>query len=45
MCQNNHQYKVGGKILVKRKKSYKHELELMGTLPITSSMERFASKR
>ena len=26
MRQNNHQYKVGEKILVKRKKIYKHEL-------------------
>ena len=35
MCQNNHQYKVGGKILVKRKKNYKHELEFIGSFPIT----------
>ena len=26
MCQNNHQYKVGDKILVKRKEKSKHEL-------------------
>ena len=26
MRRNNHQYKVGDKILVKRKKNYKHEL-------------------
>ena len=35
MRQNNHQYKVGDKILVKRKKNSKHELELMGPFPIT----------
>ena len=35
MRQNNHQYKVGEKILVKRKKKSKHELELMGPFPIT----------
>ena len=35
MWQNNHQYKVGDKILVKRKKNYKHELEFMGPFPIT----------
>ena len=28
--RNNHQYKVGDKILVKRKKSFKHDLEFMG---------------
>ena len=33
--RNNHQYKVGDKILVKRKKNSKHELEFMGPLPIT----------
>ena len=26
MRRNNHQYKVGDKILVKRKKNFKHEL-------------------
>ena len=35
MRQNNHQYKVGDKILGKRKKNSKHELEFMGPLPIT----------
>ena len=35
MRWNNHQYKVGHKILVKRKKNSKHELEFMGPFPIT----------
>ena len=35
MQQNNHQYKVGEKIVVKRKKNSKHELECMGPFPIT----------
>ena len=35
MRQNDHQYKVGDKILVKRKKNSKHELEFMGPFPIT----------
>ena len=35
MQRNNHQYKVGDKILVKRKKIYNHELEFMGPFPIT----------
>ena len=35
MRRNNHQYKVGDKILVKRKKNSKHELEFMGLFPIT----------
>ena len=35
MQRNNHQYKVGDKILVKRKKISKHELEFMGPFPIT----------
>ena len=35
MRRNNQQYKVGDKILVKRKKNYKHELEFMGPFPIT----------
>ena len=35
MRRNNHQYKVGDKILVKRRKNYKHELEFMGPFPIT----------
>ena len=35
MRRNNHQYKVGDKILVKCKKNYKHELEFMGPFPIT----------
>ena len=35
MRRNNHQYKVGDKILVKRKKNSKHKLEFMGPFPIT----------
>ena len=35
MRQNNHQYKVGDKILVKHKKNSKHELEFMGSFYIT----------
>ena len=35
MHRNNHQYKVGDKIPVKRKKNLKHGLELMGPLLIT----------
>ena len=35
MQRNNHQYKVGEKILVKHKKNSKHELEFMGPFPIT----------
>ena len=35
MRRNNHQYKIGDKILVKRKKNSKHELEFMGPFPIT----------
>ena len=35
MRRNNHQYKIGDKILVKRKKNSKHELECMGPFPIT----------
>ena len=35
MRWNNHQYKVGNKILVKHKKNSKKKLEFMGTLPIT----------
>ena len=35
MRRDNHQYKVGEKILVKRKKISKHELEFMGLFPIT----------
>ena len=34
MRRNNHQYKVGENILVKRKKNSKHELEFMGPFPI-----------
>ena len=37
MRRNNHQYKVGDKILVKRKKNSKHELEFMGPFPITKT--------
>ena len=35
MLRNKHQYKVGDKILVKRKKIFKHKLEFMGPFPIT----------
>ena len=35
MRRNNHQYKVGDKILVKRMKNSKHDLEFMGPFPIT----------
>ena len=35
MRQNNHQYKVGDKILVNCKKNSKHKLEFMGPFPIT----------
>ena len=35
MRRNNHQYKVGDKILVKCKKNSKHKLEFMGPFPIT----------
>ena len=35
MRRNNHQYKVGDKILVKRKKNSNHELEFMGPFGIT----------
>ena len=35
MRRNNRQYKVGDKILVKRKKNSKHKLEFMGPFPIT----------
>ena len=33
MHRNNHQYKVGDKILVKRKKNFKHELQFMCSIP------------
>ena len=35
MQRNNHQYNIGDKILVKRKKNSKHELEFMSPFPIT----------
>ena len=35
MQRNNHPYKIGDKILVKRKKKSKHELKFMGPFPIT----------
>ena len=35
MRRNNHQYKVGEKILVKRTKNSKYELKFMGPFPIT----------
>ena len=46
MHRNNDQYKVGDKILVKRKKNYKHEIEIMGPFLITQLMtiSVFASK-
>ena len=34
MRHNNHQYKVGEKNLVKRKKKSKHKLEFMAPFPI-----------
>ena len=45
MRRNNNQYKVGDKILVKRKKTSKHELEFMGPLRKEITMARFTSKR
>ena len=39
MCRNNHQYKVGDKILVKCKKNSKHKLEFMGPLSIAQINE------
>ena len=35
MLRNNHQYKVGDKILVNPKKNSRHEFELIGPFPIT----------
>ena len=35
MRRNNHQYKVGEKIIVKCKRNSKHEFEFMGPFPIT----------
>ena len=35
MRRNNHQYKVGDKIIVTRKRNSKHELDFMGPFPIT----------
>ena len=35
MHRNNHQYKVGDKILVKRKENSKRELYFIGLLTIT----------
>ena len=35
MRRNNHQYKVGDKSIVNRKKNYKHKLEFMVPFPIT----------
>ena len=35
MQRNNQQYKVGDKILVKRKKNSKYQLYFMGPFPIT----------
>ena len=39
MRWNNHQYKVGDKILVKRRKNSKNELEFMGLFPIAQINE------
>ena len=39
MRRNNHQYKVGDKILVKCKKNSNHELEFMDPLLITKRNE------
>ena len=39
MRRNNHQYKVGDKIIIKRKKNSKHELEFMDMFPITQINE------
>ena len=39
MRRNNHQYKVGDKILVKRKKNSKNELEFMCKFLITQINE------
>ena len=39
MHRNNHQYKVGDKIPVKRNKNSKHELEFMGPFLITKINE------
>ena len=35
MHRNNHQYKIGDKILVKHKKNSKHKFEVMVPFPIT----------
>ena len=35
MRRNNHKYRVGEKIIVKRKKNSKHELEFMAPFLIT----------
>ena len=35
MLRNNHQYKVGDKIVVDHIKKSKHKLEFMGPFPIT----------
>ena len=40
MRRNNHQYKFGDKILVKRKKKSKHELKFMGPSLITQIIKR-----
>ena len=47
MRQNNHQYKVGDKILVNRKKNSKNKFEFMGPFLIKKliTMERFVSKK
>ena len=40
--RNNHQYKVGDKILANRKKNSKHKLEFMGPFPITQINDNVA---
>ena len=44
MLRNNHQYKVSEKILVKRRKNSKHELEFMGTFPITQINDKSSGR-
>ena len=41
MHRNNHQYKVGDKILVKGKKNSRHELEFVGPLPLTQINDKW----
>ena len=41
MCRNNHQYKVGDKILVNRKKNSNHKIEFMVPFLITQINDNF----